>query len=128
MMPSAIKNVITMSCAADLRACPGCFAPKNCDTITVPPVAIAVKMQMIRLLIISTSDTPETCASPTPEIITVSIMPTEMSSICSMIIGTISFLSSWFVKSGRSPGYFMCFCPVSLELKNILYIIAHLKE
>ena len=82
------------SCPALRRACEPCLAPRNWLVTTAPPVASAAKMLKIRLLIISTSETPEMAASPTLETITVSDMPTRAASACSMTSGHSS-RSSW---------------------------------
>ena len=62
-------------------------APRNWLVTTAPPVASAAKTLMMRLLIISTSETPEMAASPTLETMTVSDMPTSTASVCSMMSG-----------------------------------------
>ena len=54
-----------------------------------PPVARAEKMLISRILIASTSDTPETAASPQLETMTVSAIPMVMARNCSMISGII---------------------------------------
>ncbi len=56
---------------------------------------------MMRLFRESTSAMPETAASPTEVIITVSAMPTVMANSCSRISGMISCLSAEGVKIGR---------------------------
>ena len=61
---------------------------------TAPPVASAASTLMMRLLNISTRETPETAASPTEEIIIVSAIPTVMARVCSRISGIISFFRS----------------------------------
>ena len=70
------------------------LAPKNWLVTTAPPVASAANTLKIRLLIMSTSDTPEMAASPTLETMTVSDMPTSAASACSMTSGH-SRRSSW---------------------------------
>ncbi len=94
--PSVTPAKITVyrSCTADLRASSLRLAPRNWEVTTAPPVASAAMMLNIRILIISTSETPETAASPTEEIIMVSAMPTVMASACSKISGMISFRKS----------------------------------
>ena len=77
-----------------LAASPGRLAPRCWLVTTAPPVASAPNSVMISWLIISTSDTPEIAASPTDDTITVSAMPTRISSICSMMSGQSS-VSSW---------------------------------
>ena len=77
-----------------LAASSGRLAPRCWLVTTAPPVASAPNSVMISWLIISTSDTPEIAASPTDDTITVSAMPTRISSICSMMSGQSS-VSSW---------------------------------
>ena len=72
----------------------GVWPPRCWLVTTAPPVASAPNSVMISWLIISTSDTPEIAASPTDDTITVSAMPTRISSICSMMSGQSS-VSSW---------------------------------
>ena len=72
-----------------LAASTGRLAPRCWLVTTAPPVASAPNSVMI-----STSDTPEIAASPTDDTITVSAMPTRISSICSMMSGQSS-VSSW---------------------------------
>ena len=71
MMSAAMAAEIAMttrySWRAALQARRRAFAPSSCATTTAPPVASAEKILMISTLIISTSDTPETAASPTEE-------------------------------------------------------------
>ena len=52
-----------------------------------------------KILMLSTSDTPDTAASPTLETMTVSIMPTATANTCSISNGTTNFLKSSFEKS-----------------------------
>ena len=52
------------SCVAALHADFSSFLPIYCPATTAPPVASAAKILMIRIIILSTSDTPDTAASP----------------------------------------------------------------
>jgi hypothetical protein len=88
-------RMVTSSCCAASLAFAGRFAPNCCETTTAPPLAIAAKTANTRLLIISTRETPDTAASPTAEIMTVSIIPTVIASVCSKIRGTINALNSF---------------------------------
>ena len=65
-----------------------------CEATTAPPVAMAEKMLIRRMLMLSTSDTPDTAASPTFATIMVSAMPMVTARICSIISGTIRRRSS----------------------------------
>ena len=87
MMQIAMKHVVMISCVAESRADFSFFAPRNCDATTAPPVEIAAKMLIRKLFIMSTSDTPDTLASPNDEIIIVSTEPTRQNSICSKASG-----------------------------------------
>ena len=87
-------STVIRSCAAESLACLGRFAPMYCEVTTAPPVASAEKTAKTRLLIMSTRETPETAASPTAEIMTVSAIPTVMASACSKISGIISLRRS----------------------------------
>ena len=49
---------------------------------------------MSRMFTVSTSDTPETAASPAADTMIVSAMPTAIASVCSIIRGMISFFRS----------------------------------
>ena len=51
-------------------------------------------MLMTKILILSTNETPDTAASPTPEIITVSTIPTKIAKNCSNTNGRINFFKS----------------------------------
>lgn len=88
------KITVYNSCLADLLASSLCLAPRHWEVTTAPPVASAAMILNIRILIMSTSETPDTAASPTEEIIMVSAMPTVMASACSKISGMISFRRS----------------------------------
>ncbi len=97
-MISAMTVTTKYSCLEASHARSFVFlAPSSCATTTAPPVASAEKMLMMSTLSISTSDTPETAASPTEETIIVSARPTVMST-CSITSGKISFLSAAFGK------------------------------
>ena len=91
---SAIAVTTKYSCLEASHARSFFLAPSSCATTTAPPVASAEKMLMMSTLSISTSDTPETAASPTEETIIVSARPTVMASTCSITSGKISFLSA----------------------------------
>ena len=56
-----------------------------------PPVPKAAKIFITSVLMLSTSETPLITASPSEDTITVSAMPTDMASACSIISGIISF-------------------------------------
>ena len=60
--------------------------------MTVPPVAKAAKRLIIRVFIVSTSETPETAASPFGEIIIVSKSPIEIVRNCSIMSGIKSLI------------------------------------
>ena len=97
--PSSALNAT--SCPALRAASSGRLAPRCWLVTTAPPVASAPNSVMMSGLIISTSDTPEIAASPTDETITVSAIPTRISSACSMISGQSS-VSSWRLVKSRS--------------------------
>ena len=78
------------SCLAADRAFSGSRRPRYWATTTAPPVDRAEKMLMIRMLMLSTRDTPETTDSPAVVTIIVSAMPTVISSSCSMTRGIMS--------------------------------------
>ena len=59
---------------------------------------------MIRTFSISTSDTPETAASPTEDTMIVSARPTVIESTCSSTSGQISFFSAALGNSSFSVG------------------------
>ena len=86
-------RVTLTSCPAALRASLGCSFPRYWAEITAPPVARAPMICMIRTLMESTRDTPDTAASPTAATITTSTIPTSTAMICSTIRGASSFIS-----------------------------------
>ena len=75
--------------------------PRYWDTTTAPPVERAEKILMIRILILSTRDTPETTASPAEVTIMVSAIPTVISRNCSMTKGIISRAKARLVNKGE---------------------------
>ena len=99
--PSSALRVT--SCPALREASCGLRAPRNWLVTTAPPVASAAKTLMMRLLIISTSETPEMAASPTLETMTVSDMPTSAARVCSMTSGQSSRSRSRLANSGALP-------------------------
>ena len=103
-----------------LTASSGRLAPRCWLVTTAPPVASAPNSVMISWLIISTSDTPEIAASPTDDTITVSAMPTRISSICSMMSGQSS-VSSWRLVNSLS------FCIFTIHLTFPVSSIAQKK-
>ena len=82
-------------CHADLHASSLFFFPRKCPETTAPPVARAENTLISKMLTVSTSETPETAASPAAETIIVSAIPTAIARICSMISGIISFRRSF---------------------------------
>ena len=81
------------SCAALWRAfCSSC-RPIYWLAITAPPVASAETIWMIKMFRLSTSDTLDTAASPTPETISVSAIPMVTLKICSRNSGQIRVTS-----------------------------------
>ena len=70
-------------------------------------MARAEKMLIIKMLMASTSETPETAASPQTETMTVSAMPMVMDRNCSTISGIISRCRS-FLENIKS---FLSFMP-----------------
>ena len=123
LCPAMTRREITMviraltqrSCFAERQASSRLDAPMNWLVTTAPPVARAARMLMMRLLNMSTRETPDTAASPTEEIIMVSAMPTVMARVCSRIRGMISFFKSLLenimVPVSFSP-VFICSSPV----------------
>lgn len=99
LIPIVIAASVNTSCLADWQASSLLPAPIHCDVTTAPPVASAASTLMIKLLNMSTSDTPETAASPAEEIIIVSAIPTVMASVCSKISGIISFRKSFLLNN-----------------------------
>ena len=89
-----MNTAVYSSCHAQRQACFTCLDPMNWETTTAPPVESAAMMEKIRLLIMSTRETPEMAASPTEATIMVSAMPTVMASACSKTSGMISFFRS----------------------------------
>ena len=67
MITAEIAVVHKISCFAEKHACSSSRRPRYCAATTAPPVASAAKILMIRMLIESTSDTPETAASENME-------------------------------------------------------------
>ena len=104
-----------MSWLADWHARSSSFAPKNWPATTAPPVAMAAKIWMMRIMMESTNDTADTADSPTLAIITVSIMPTVTVKSCSMISGQISFFKSLLL---NNRAFFSC---ISINKLRLLY-------
>ena len=98
MMSAEIASEMTVttrySCFAASQARLLSRAPSSCATTTAPPVASAAKMLIMSTFIISTSETPDTAASPHEETMMVSARPTVMASTCSSTSGQMSFLSA----------------------------------
>ena len=99
-MPTPATALSVTSCPALRAASLGFCAPRYWLVTTAPPVASAANTVMMSWLIISTSDTPEMAASPAEETMTVSAMPTNTLSACSMTSGHSSVTSWWLVKIG----------------------------
>ena len=79
----AHKVMNQTSCVADSQAASFLLWP-------APPVANAANMLIRSTITWSTSDTPDTAASPTLEIIIESAMPTSIARNCSIMRGMIS--------------------------------------
>ena len=107
---SETVKVISSSWAAAIQASSFFLAPINWLIITAPPVASAASKDISTLFTISTSDTPDTAASPAKLTITVSDIPTITARNCSIINGIINSLRSLLVKS--FPTYFLLSCPI----------------
>ena len=65
-----------------------------------------------KTLIPSTNDTADTAASPTLATITVSEKPTNITSICSIINGIISFFKSWLLNNIKYPPNGFYYIPI----------------
>ena len=72
---------------------------------TAPPVASAAKTLISRIIMLSTSETPDTADSPTLATMMESAMPTSTASSCSTIRGRIKAVSARLVNSGVSGRY-----------------------
>ena len=94
MIATALRLTNHTSCVAALHADFSSFLPIYCPATTAPPVASAAKILMIRIIILSTSDTPDTAASPTFATIIESAIPTKTANNCSITKGPIRFASS----------------------------------
>ena len=86
--------IINISCPADFLDISMFLLPRYWLHTTAPPVARADNIWISRLLILSTSATPETAASPAIDTMNVSTKPTLTASNCSNIRGIISFFKS----------------------------------
>ena len=93
--------MVYKSCFEASFALPLSRRPRYWATTTAPPVESAENIWMMSVLILSTSDTPDTTASPEVVTITVSAMPTVFSKNCSITSGMTRRSSSLRVKRGR---------------------------
>ena len=96
----AASSAAYSSCLAADRAFSGSRRPRYWATTTAPPVDRAEKILMIRMLILSTRDTPDTTDSPALVTIMVSAMPTVIRSSCSTTRGIMSRTRSWLENMG----------------------------
>ena len=96
-LPDLLRLDIPVGLAVDGSAS---RRPRYWDTTTAPPVDRAAKIWISSMLSPSTRDTPDTAASPAVVTITVSAMPTVISSSCSMTSGMISRSSACRENSG----------------------------
>ena len=64
MIATALRLTNHTSCVAALHADFSSFLPIYCPATTAPPVASAAKILMIKIIILSTNDTPETARLP----------------------------------------------------------------
>ena len=85
--------MMNISCPAESLALFGIFFPMYWLQTTAPPVASADKICIRRTLMLSTSETPDTAASPQEDTINVSIRPMLIDKNCSTIRGMINFFS-----------------------------------
>ena len=74
--------------------------PRYWLAMTAPPVARAERIWIIKTFSVSTSDTLETAASPTPATISVSAMPMVTLRVCSSSRGQIRVNSARLVNRG----------------------------
>ena len=88
------------SWAALLAAFSPSRRPRYWLLMTAPPVARADRIWMIKIFRLSTSDTLETAASPTPETISVSAMPIVTLNVCSSSRGQIRVNNARLVNRG----------------------------
>ncbi len=100
--PAATSVVTTISCLAARLAFSASSRPRYCAATIAPPVERAANTCSSRILIESTSETPETATSPTLATIRVSAMPMVAASTCSIISGTISRTRSFLVNKTHS--------------------------
>ena len=102
---------MNINCPAESFARSGIFFPIYWLQTTAPPVANADKICIKSTLMLSTSDTPDTAASPQDDTMSVSNRPMLIAKVCSMISGMISFFKSALVNSNPSiklPFSFAC--------------------
>ena len=83
------------SCLAATQAFSLLFMPMYCEATTAPPVARAEKIWIRRMLMESTSEIPETAASPTLATMIVSERPIVTARNCSATSGRIRRVSAW---------------------------------
>ena len=81
------------SWVADSHAASFFLCPRYCPATTAPPVASAAKILMSSTMTWSTSETPDTAASPTLAIIIESAIPTSTARSCSTTSGIINATS-----------------------------------
>ena len=101
IMTDAMSPVMRISWLADSLAFSLSSCPRYWEATTAPPVDTAANTLIIRLLIMSTKDTPDVAASPALETIMVSAMPTVTARICSTIRGAIRRIRSRLVNRYR---------------------------
>ena len=99
-MTVASSAVIQISCRAAAQALCRSRRPRYWLTTTAPPVASAANTWISKTFTESTSEMPDTAASPTRDTIIVSAMPTVTASSCSTISGRISAHSARVENSG----------------------------
>ena len=78
----------------------GFWLPIICATTTAPPVDMAINILINKTLTISTSETPDTAASPAYDNNMVDTMLTKTSRIWSRNKGSISFRNDWVLNIG----------------------------
>ena len=106
--PKETSVVTVKSCLAAAFALGWSSRPRYWDATIEPPVESAAKTLSSSRLIESTSETPETAASPTLDTMKVSAMPTVAASTCSMISGMISRTKSLLVNISKPHLLIIC--------------------